>query len=169
MPRPVSSTLEYAMTDYILKLEPGNHFISPYGFVSYSKDFYEAAINHSSSRNFSPASFYLFGRSLELSFKAFLLLRGVTRKQLPKRSLGHDLEKILKKCQVYGLHNFLSLNLEEEMQIRRLNEWYCRKGFEYFEIENLIQNHKNLPTALQLSGLTFKLITAFEQVCKEAA
>ena len=156
------------MTDYTINLESGNYFLSPYGFVSYSKDFYEAAINHKSSRNFSPASYYLFGRSLELSLKAFLLLKGVSREKI-KRSLGHDLEKILKKCKEYSLHDYLSLNMDEEIQIRSLNDWYCRKGLEYFEIKNLMQNYKNLPTALQLSSLAFKLITAFEQVCKDAA
>lgn len=157
------------MTNHIINVKPANLFISPFGFVSYSEDFYKACCSHFSTRPFSPAEFYLIGRSIELSLKAFLLLKGITRAQLKKRSLGHDLHKILKKCKELGLLNIVSVSEQQETAISMLNEWYARKGLEYFEIKNIVAGSGSLPNIDIVKELASELIEGLKQPCKDAA
>lgn len=58
------------MTNYNLKAEAGHIYISPFGFISYSEDFYEACRSHGPQRPFSPVHYYLACHSIELSLKA---------------------------------------------------------------------------------------------------
>ncbi len=70
------------MTDYVLKAEKGHIFISPIGFLTYAKDFYNASEAYISEKPFSPSCYYLVCRSLELSLKAYLLTEGIKRNKL---------------------------------------------------------------------------------------
>ena len=88
-----------SMPDDIMDAGAGLYFISPLKCVSYSEDFYEAFISHTSDRPFSPAKYYLAARSLELSFKAFLRLKGISGEEL-KNNFGQNLNIILKKCKM---------------------------------------------------------------------
>jgi len=157
------------MTNYTIKVQTGHYFISPFGFVSYSEDFLNACNSHVTSRPFSPAEYYLACRSLELSLKAFLLLKGVSRDNLKKRSLWHDLHKILKKCKDLGIRSYVTITNTQESDIDELNKWYSRKGFEYFEIENLVANRMSLPDISSVKELALTLISGLKGPCKDAA
>ena len=157
------------MTDYVLKAEAGHLLISPFGFITYSEDFYDACCSHETERPFSPAKYYMACRSIELSLKAFLLIKGVTRKDLMKRSLGHDLHKIVKKCKELSIHNIVNISQEQEDIIEALNKWYARKGFEYFEIENLTSDHRALPEINVVKQLAKSLIDSLSEPCRDAA
>lgn len=95
-------------------------------------------------------------------------MEGVTRDQL-KRSLGHDLHKVLKKCKELGIHKLVSISDTQETVIEELNKWYARKGFEYFEIENLASDHKALPDIAVVQELAKFLIDVLKEPCKKAA
>ena len=157
------------MTDCVIKFESGHYFMSPFGFISYSEDFYEACCSHITHRPFSPAKYYMACRSIELSLKAFLLLKGVTRDQLKKKPLWHDLHKILKKCKELGISNLVSISSSQELYIESLNKWYVRKGFEYFELENLVSSPKSLPNITEIQELANFLIKGLKEACKNAA
>lgn len=155
------------MTDHVINAQSGHYFISPLGFISYSEDFYEACCSHITQRPFSPAKYYMACRSIELSLKAFLLLRGVTRDQLKKKPLWHDLNGILKKCKELGISNIVSISNSQELCIDALNKWYARKGFEYFELKNL--GGRPLPNITDVQELAHFLIEGLKETCKNAA
>ncbi len=152
------------MANQVIKPKTGHIFISPYDFISYSEDFYEACCSHVTERAFSPAKYYLAGRSIELSLKAFLLIKGVTRDKL-KKSLGHDLHKLLRKCKELGIVNIVNISEVQEGIIENLNTWYARKGFEYFELESLTNSPKSLPDISSVQDLANFLIEALKEPC----
>ena len=153
-----------SMPDDIMHAEAGHYSISPLEFVSYSEDFYEAFISHTSDRPYSPAKYYLAARSLELSFKAFLRLKGISGEEL-KNNFGHNLNIILKKCKELGISDYIGLTNEDEVSVKYLNFWYFRKGLEYFEIESLTENHQDLPNLQDLGELLSKLISGLKNPC----
>ncbi len=157
------------MANYTLKAESGHYHISPYAFVSYAEDFYGAAISHDSPRNFSPVGYYLSCHSIELSLKAFLLLKGISRHELGSRNMGHNLEIILSKCKEQGLSEFYVFNEAQTNEISLLNEWYCRKGFEYFELQNIVDSHQELPSLLSVKNIAAELINCLKEPCKNEA
>jgi hypothetical protein len=151
-----------------IKVHPLHVFMSPLAFIIYSKDFYSAYTSFSPENAFSPAAYYLICRSLELSMKAYLLANGVSRDQI-KRSLGHDLHKILLKSKNLGLFSLVSISDEEHDNIIKANRWYVRKGFEYFEIKNIVEGRSTLPDINVLDRLANQLIIKLEPFCLEAS
>ncbi len=157
------------MATYTIKVETGHYHMSPFAFISYAEDFYEACISHTTKRPFSPTSYYLASHSIELSLKAFLLLQGISRDALRKKSLGHDLHKILKKCKELGISQYFNITDKHSHNIEKLNKWYWRKGFEYFEIQNLVDSHKELPDLVDAQTLASELITSLKRPCLNEA
>src|SRR5215510_8907517 len=142
------------MADHVIRPQTGHYFFSPFGFISYSEDFYEACCSYVTRRPFSPAKYYMACRSIELSLKAFLLLKGVTRDEL--KSLGHDLDKILRRCKKLEISSLVCISASQELYIEALNKWYARKGFEYFELANL--GGTTLPDITEVQQLAHLLI-----------
>jgi hypothetical protein len=157
------------MTNYTLKAESGYYHISPFGFISYAEDFYEAAISHCSPRNFSPVTYYLLCHSIELSLKSFLLLKGLPREEIRHRSMGHNLKNILTKCKDLGLSDLVDFSKAQTEEIASLNEWYCRKGFEYFELNNIVDSHDDLPNLSSVKELASVLISSLKEPCRNEA
>lgn len=152
-----------------IKVAPLHVYLSPLAFIIYSKDFYSAYTSFSPENAFSPAGYYLICRSLELSMKAYLLASGVSRDQLKKRSLGHDLDKILLKSKDLGLFSIVSITDEEYDNIIKANRWYVRKGFEYFELKNIVEGRSTLPDINVLDRLANQLIIKLEPFCLKAS
>lgn len=73
---------------------------------------------------------YLLGHGLELTFKAYLLTRGVTHAHL-RRTLGHDLDKALTHCEAHGLKAVVQWQTSEETALTLLNALYSSKELEY--------------------------------------
>ena len=157
------------MAKYVLKAEGVHYHLSPYAFVSYAEDFYDAAISHDSNKHFSPVSYYLICHSIELLLKAFLLLKGVSRGQLRARDMGHNLVNILDKCKESGLSEFYLFDETKSNEILKLNEWYCRKGFEYFELQNLVDSHQKLPSLPTIKNIAAELINCLKEPCLNEA
>ncbi len=157
------------MADYVLKTETAHFFVSPLFFINYAEDFFEASSSHDSSRNFSPVKYYLVCHSIELSLKAFLLLKGVSKSKIKNRSLGHDLSKILEKCESLGINKIVQISDPQKSVISELNEWYSRKGFEYFEIKNLSAGANELPDIALAQELATLLINKLKAPCTNEA
>ena len=157
------------MANHVLKAEPANYFVSPYFFILYAEDFLAASNTHDPSRAFSPVEYYLACHSIELSLKAFLLLRGVSKDEIGKKYLGHNLENILEKCLDLGIVELVEIAEAEKALIAQLNDWYSSKGFEYFEIKNIIANPKKLPEVGLSQELAQKLIENLREPCKDEA
>jgi len=126
------------MTNYVLKAEPGHVYVSPTGFLVYAADFLNAYESYKSDKAFSPASYYLVCRSLELSMKSFFLAKGVTRQEIKDRNkYGHALKKLLSKAKELGINSISPISDAQEEQIVKANDWYVRKEFEYFDPQNI--------------------------------
>ena len=157
------------MTDHVLKVESGHYFVSPFYFVLYAEDFYEASCSYVTDRKFSPVKYYLLCHSIELSFKAFLLLKGVSRDEIAQKPYGHNLTNILEKCESLGFQELVDISKTQKSEIEELNKWYSRKGFEYFEIKNINSGTSTLPELHLVQQLAELLIECLKEPCKNEA
>ncbi len=100
--------------------------------------------------------FHLISHALELAFKAFLCANGLTLRHL--RSIGHNLNRCLEIAEQNGLN---ILNNDEKEIITRLNKYFCKKEFEYEQM-----NYKGLPLPEECEKIAKKLLTKIETVRK---
>jgi len=156
------------MGNYVLKAEPGVLHISPLGFHRYASEFLRAAQGFKINDGFSPVPYYLICRSMELVLKAFLLAKGLPKEKLKERNLGHDLEKALKKAISLGLDKVVSITPQHEEEIRKANNYYASKGFEYFEVTRAATGYPNLPDLRGLSDFASLLVIKLKPLCLEA-
>jgi SOS response regulatory protein OraA/RecX len=113
--------------------------------------------------------YFLYCRSIELVLKAFLLVKGVPKKDLPKRNLyGHDLGKILEKAKELDLEKFVKITPEQEREISKANKYYASKGFEYFEVIRALKAYPELPDLQVLDQVASELVTYLESFCLNA-
>ena len=144
-------------------------FISPAGFIVYANDYLNAYDSYKPDKPFSPALYYLICRSLELSFKAFLLTEGIKRNKLRSRDYGHNLKALLKKTKELNIMSVVELSGNEQEQVSKANNWYMRKGFEYFEMQNIIDGKDTLPDLKVLRELAQRLVTVLKPICVKIA
>jgi len=157
------------MGNYVIKTKPVLLYISPLGFHRYESEFFRAAQDFKSNDRFSPVPYYLICRSVELALKAFLLAKGVPEEKLRRKTLGHDLEKVLEKAVSLGLDPIVSITPQHKEELVKANKYYASKGFEYFQVtrEALI-GYPNLPDCRVLSDFASLLITKLKLVCLQA-
>ena len=72
---------------------------------------------------------YLFGHSIELSLKAYLLTKGLSVANV--KALGHDLDTLLAEACHHGLDDVAPLTAKDKGRIAFVNEWYVIKRLEY--------------------------------------
>ena len=111
-------------------------------FATGAKQYLDAAISvckpavvmrERSIENASFPAYFLIGRSIELSLKAFLFDRGVKINQL-KKKYSHDLEKLISESRRRKLGREVKLNKKQISAIKILNSPYKRKLLEYKEV-----------------------------------
>jgi hypothetical protein len=150
----------------------GTSKISPLGFHRYASEFAKSA---QEARNalgslFSPVSYYLYCHSLELALKAFLLAKGVEITELPqKKTLGHDLLKILHRAKMLDLEASVPLPAHWQTELQKANSYYLPpdKGFEYFGVERAVRGYPDLPSLDVLEEIVTTLLAKLERVCAE--
>ena len=157
------------MTDSVLEAETTHFYVSPFIFVIYAEDFYKASVAYNPQRPFSPVKYFLLCHSIELSLKAYLLLKGVTREEIQQKSLGHNLSNILAKCEKLAVRGIVQFSESQKLIISELNKWYSRKGFEYFELENLTSGTSKLPDIALIQELAKLLIDSIKEPCQKEA
>ena len=152
----------------VIQVNPVHIFITPLGFHTYATDFLTAARDLKPSDHFSPVPYYLCCRSIELSLKSFLLGKGVT-KNILKEKLGHDLVNILKRARKEGISDLIKLSATQENCLRKANEYYASKGFEYFELANAIRGYRDRPALKELDGIAEDLVSKLKKYCMDVA
>jgi len=158
------------MTNYVIKAKTAHINVSPRGFLAYATDFSNAYESYKSDNSFSPASYYLVCRSLELSMKSFLLAKGMTRQEIKdRRKYGHDLKKLLRKAEELGINKVSPISDAQEEQIVKANNWYARKGFEYFELQNIVDGRETLPNLEVLTKIARCLVKNLKPLCLSVA
>ena len=108
--------------------------VTPSGLLRHANEFLHAAeLVLKDSNEVSIPSYFLFGRSIELSFKAFLLSRGMRISELKSKKFGHDLSALLDEALSRGIGELIVIDELAEGVIRLLSEDYLNKRFEYRE------------------------------------
>ena len=138
--------------------------MGPTGFIVYAEDFLSAFYSFTSEKPFSPAKYYLVCRSIELAFKSFLSLNKIPIREI-RYALGHDLMKILSKVKDVDINKVVEISDREETEIKKANNWYSRKGFEYFAIKNILESKETLPNLDILQLLAARLIKILKPLC----
>ena len=139
--------------------------LSPLGFYRYAKEFHSAAESYKPIDGFTPVPYYLYCRSLELLFKAYLLSKGITKQKLKKYS--HNLNKVLNKSKELEIEELITISKEEVNNIESANKYYHKKGFEYFEVVDAIKGYENLPELNILKSLSEKLLEVLYEPCSK--
>ncbi|MHC3431697.1 hypothetical protein [Delftia lacustris] len=135
---------------------------TPMGMVRYGYEFLEAAfVVYERAARLNPnmvmppvPALYLLGHGLELTFKAFLLTKGITHEHL-RRKLGHDLEKAFSASKVNDLGALLQWHVLEESVLTSLNALYSSKELEY-----IVTGTKYIPYYPWLQNFSIKLFDA---------
>jgi len=157
------------MTNIVLKPETGKIFISPLGFLIYAEDFLKAYNKYDIDKSFTPVPYYLVCRSIELSLKGFLIAKGIKKNDLKSNNLGHDLKKVLAEAIKKDLNSICLISDKQKQEIEKANNWYQRKGFEYFDLQNIIDGTKTLPNLKVLETVANKLISNLKPFCLNIA
>jgi HEPN domain-containing protein len=132
------------------------------GLWRFSKEYLHAASLVSKANNgaFSHPSHFLFGRSVELALKAFLLARGVPYSKLRNPPFGHSLANLLSEARRRRLGLQCKLSAEEIRTILLLDTEYSSKRHEY-----IVTGSFSAPKNIALLFLATSLVTSLEQYC----
>jgi HEPN domain-containing protein len=138
---------------------------TPFDLWKYSSEFAEAGrlVKRSVSTQVSMPALFLFGQSVELSLKAFLLGRGMSINKL-KSMYGHDLRKLLKEARHRKLGLEIKLEAIDIGLIGLLGYEYERKRYQYSRKELGETMYVPLPSEMELT--TFKLLRGVQDFCE---
>jgi len=142
--------------------------ISPFAFHRWSQQYLAAAKAVSPSPSFSPVPYYLQGLATELALKAFLLAKGIARKTLATRKLGHDLKALLALSDQKGLSQYCSITPEQRSHLSLLNDYYSSRALEYFPLKKALMGFSGLPDLAIVAGFLECLLPSIEAECKSA-
>lgn len=76
-------------------------------------------------------AYFLWGRTIELLLKSYLLAEGVSEAALKSRRFGHDLVALYREARRRSLDNLVYKTYEDPDTIRELNRNYRSKNLEY--------------------------------------
>lgn len=108
--------------------------MTPYGLLTHAAAFSAAAeAVHSSKLEDPLPKYFLWGRTIELALKSFLLAEGRTVTELRSKAFGHDLNSLLLDARARGISKLLGLNAIHIGIVQLLNFDYMSKRFEYRE------------------------------------
>ncbi len=138
---------------------------TPSGFLCHAKEFLAAAeLVLNKTKHVSLPSYFLFGRSIELSLKAFLLTCGMTKGELKRKKFGHDLEALLDEAIKRGLENEVLIDEVEKGVLELLNYDYLNKRFEY----RVTGGTYRLPLIDVTERIARKLAYGLDEFCTQA-
>ncbi len=157
--------------DTVITPATGHVNVSPFGFHRYASQFADIARTAQShfADGFSPIPYFLYCRSVELVLKAYLSARGMTKAELKsKKNFGHDLCSLYAEAKNRGLGAEVAICSDWETEIGKANEYYNKKGFEYFEVAKAVRGYPELPDLDTLAQMSIALLRSTERLCIEA-
>ena len=105
---------------------------TPEGFLKHAQEFWAAAdLVLNRADGVSLPAYFLLGRSIELSLKAFLLHKGIPISELRKNKYGHNLRALLAEARSRGIERYVALEVIERGVIDLLSYDYEGKRLEY--------------------------------------
>ena len=108
-------------------------------------------------------AYYLLGHSIELSLKAFLLVRGISLDRLRSKNYGHDLVALLSEARRHRLGNEAPLKPRDIGVIQLLNFDYVAKRYEYRESRIYY-----IPDASLAQDVTDRLVRGLKDYCERS-
>jgi hypothetical protein len=106
--------------------------VNPIGFHTHAREFFAAAeAVHASPKILSLPLAFLWGRTIELLLKSYLMSRGVTIKDLRSRKYGHNLVALYSEACDRGLSDQVGIQPSDGGLIQLVNFDYGSKRFEY--------------------------------------
>jgi hypothetical protein len=131
-----------------------------YGFHVWAEDFLAAARAYAPvAREASFVGHFLCCQSLELSLKAFLSMKGLTRQQLMRKPFGHNLAALLDAAIANGVAEFVEVTPADIAVVARATDWYDTpkgKRLQYFDLLDAMSAFKGAPDATMLQVLAMR-------------
>lgn len=118
-------------------------------------------------QNWSPVEKFLTCRSIELSLKAFLALRGRLLTELAGGVFGHDLQNLLLQADAEGLSAIVDLTVDDRTAIEMAYRYYLDKVFEYPALNEAIRAYPGDPALDPLLNTASRLVANLLQPCYE--
>ena len=109
-------------------------------------------------------AFYLFGQSIELSLKAFLLGQGIPIETLRSREFGHNIQALLEKADEKCLDRQVHLYKKHRGAIIVLSESYLNKRLQYSRKE--LEKTYGLPYVDLLEETATRLVDILRPYCE---
>lgn len=110
-----------------------NQRITPRGLHTHAVAFSDAAeAVHAKKLSDPLPKYFLWGRTIELALKSFLLAEGRSVAKL-KKDFGHDLNALLRDAEARGISDLIGPDSVYRGMVRVLNLDYVSKRFEYRE------------------------------------
>ena len=148
--------------------------ISMFSFIATAKKFQTAARlvaarERRQKDKWRPVGKYLACLSIELSLKAFLMLRGRSRKQV--ESYKHRLAELLASSTKENLAEFAKLSASELAEIQKAAKYYSPQGsvFRYPPIYEIGRAYPGDPNVAPLLKAAKKLVNGLYYPCRAAA
>lgn len=149
-----------------VEVPAGTFRMDPVGFAVYATQFSQAARSIPRSEKFTPVSYYLHCRALELILKAFLLAKGMGLKKLKSKKYGHDLEALWEAAVSRGVNEVVpKLSDSFENHLAMVNSYYDDKAFEYFDFTRWANGYSGLPPLDIIDGYATDLIAGIKPYC----
>jgi hypothetical protein len=135
---------------------------TPTGLTRFAKEFHEAVTWKEKTRGSGPPhkivapapAMYLIGHSIELSLKAFLLLRGISLRDV-RVTYGHNLGKTFAKAEQLGLRDHVLIDDAELEAFHALDALYSTKQLEY-----IVTGTARFPVFVLIHAVSEKLVDA---------
>lgn len=140
-----------------MKFDPSRS--TPVGYWHFAKQYFQAAeVVRRDKRSLMFPSLQLYGQSIELALKSFLLQRGETLEQV--ESMRHKLDELLAlaRRRRLGLHVKLSAN--DIALVGLLNESYVRHRFRY-----IVTGFTQVPQPAHIAVVAERLLLGLERYC----
>jgi hypothetical protein len=135
------------------------------GLWRFARDYSVAGgiVANNSKGKYSDPVYFLYGRSIELALKAFLVARGVPYSELRSRTYGHDLIALLRRARRHRLGQFAKISKKEMGALALLNAQYSSKRFEY-----IVTGTFSIPNLFGVQLFVHQLIAALKDYCIRA-
>ncbi|MBR1156206.1 hypothetical protein [Bradyrhizobium sp. JYMT SZCCT0428] len=146
--------------------------VSTFGFIFTARKFLEAArivVAHESQQEDSkwhPVGKYLACHSIELSFKAFLTLKGT--KRTDAENFRHRIVELLAETRKQNLEEFVKLTDQEIGEIEKASKYYEKHIFRYPNVPEMATAYPDDPDVAPLLSAAEKLVDGLYDPCKAA-
>lgn len=139
---------------------------TPFDLWRYSDEFLRAGqiVKRSIATQVSMPALFLFGQSIELVLKGFLLGRGIPITRLKGR-YGHDLRKLLKEARKRKIGIEVKLEPVDLGVIELLGYEYLRKRYQYSQRELGETMYVPLPDEMEAAAV--KLVRGLRNFCEK--